>query len=732
VLEDGLKEEALQQEMQDAEFQLKKDAKVLHDVRYKLKNAPSTMKASERSKLVLHVKLLSSQHEQQKRHIESLQQQILVLQIGNSGSIGTSQLRVAKDRLDKAVVDVQMKKAAFKVAQSAARANPNDDKVRAEALKIEGLLLRAKSQELNAEKHIAWVKRTSSGFGSHAPAQPLTVTVSRPFVEEDPLQALKGNAEKQWAVEKLQKKFEKAKFDLNDSIHSQKRAKDKVNELIQKQQVADKGMKHKVGTSRTITEAEMASVDAAKRSFYWKTIVQDYKARITALRHQKDPIKLKMVVPGTTPAGSPIEAAIRKAGEELQAHDMIPVPMISQYWLPTKSRCHQAFAFVTGTCNKGPYVTVKCEIGNANVRRTIPVQSGCSCNHQFIHKLMIGNLERRTNINEMGRDECLAEFDQNVQSVRERFFDYTDLQRCSLMIDNRCRALQAQQPQPRPPTAKETEDALEKQKSGLIENSINAYTLSTSQAQKRIAKLQKQLSSPNLRNKVFKFAKIPGMALKANAEEIEAEANVCRENCLNQRKCLSYSVNDKLEKCWLSATKLTYDDNYSSYIKINEHENTPNSFNAIPGMKIQTLDRRAQGTETTTTDTTLDMCRSTCLDSDKCKSLSYSQVTKTCITSGATIEYDSGADYYEKLEAVPFDPGPFDKRVATERKVKMEAQLELLDGLVKQRTNLEELSIKKLSFQQQMPQALAAERDSKARQKEFNPVKITVPFAPNP
>merc|ERR1712196_230161 len=157
VLEDGLKEEALQQEMQDAEFQLKKDAKVLHDVRYKLKNAPSTMKASERSKLVLHVKLLSSQHEQQKRRIESLQQQILVLQIGNSGSIGTSQLRVAKDRLDKAVVDVQMKKAAFKVAQSAARANPNDDKVRAEALKIEGLLLRAKSQELNAEKHIAWV-----------------------------------------------------------------------------------------------------------------------------------------------------------------------------------------------------------------------------------------------------------------------------------------------------------------------------------------------------------------------------------------------------------------------------------------------------------------------------------------------------------------------------------------------------------------------------------------------
>lgn len=342
--------------------------------------------------------------------------------------------------------------------------------------------------------------------------------------------------------------------------------------------------------------------------------------------------------------------------------------------------------------------------------------------------MMIGNLERRTNIGEIPKDKCLQEFHRNAQRAREDFFQYPEYIRCSLKIEDTCRALG---PSRQTPSKTETISGIEHRKRGLIMNDINVYKLTTLQAERRVAKLRKELDSPTLRGKVFKFVKIPGMALKANAELIQAPATVCRENCLNQRKCLSYSVNDQLEQCWLSATRLMYADEYNSYLKVSDIKAGANPFNMIPGMKIQTLDKMTLRGETTHQGITLNECRSTCLDSNKCKAISYSKVAQTCIISTATIEYDQGTDYFEKQAPRPYDPAPFDKRVATERTVKMESQLELLGNLIKQRNKAEEISIKKLAYYHQLPQPVAAERDSKASQMEYRPVKMRVPFAPN-
>jgi len=728
LMEGTAKQAELEEEIVAAQDKLKQDLTALHEANAKLASVRSanSVNGMLRSKAVLAQQMAANLYKGQQAHIESMHLRLLVLRLG-SGSLTLAHGKAAKKRLAAAELDTKMKRAELAAAESSLAAHPNDLLVH-EVSKLEGLYVRARSEELAAEKHAEWIRsHLGNKLRPLPPSRPVTVKVGRPFVAEDPLEALKGNGENSFVKEKVQKQLEQAKIDEKDAIRKQSAAKGKVGELVAKQNKADLHVKHKVGTTHEITRAQLDLVDAAKQSFYWKTTIQEYQSRIDALKNQKAPVKLKMELFGTTPAGSPIEAAMRKAGEELSASNMIPIPFTDDYWLPTSARCHQAFAFVTGTCNKGPYVNVRCDIG-ANVKTNIPVQGGCGCNHQFMHRLMIGNLEKRKNINEVATPQCIAEFNQNAQTARDRFFDYKPFLECSMKIEDKCRELKAVAPAwKRPPTMKETVNAVEKSKFSLFDRSVNAYELSTAAAKRRVVKLRAQLDSPAHLAKLFKFVEIPGMALKANGEFIQAAASVCKQACLNKRKCLSYSVDDKLEKCWLSASKLTYDDNYICYLKNNNLDET-HSFNTIPGMRLQTLDGPSMSVQK---DSTLNECRHACLNSDKCKAINYSESTKTCIISRITIEYDQGSNYYEKVEPLPYDPAPFDKRVATERKVKMESHLDLLDNLIKERTQVEEINIKKLAYERNLPQHLAAKKNSEFKQMEQRPVELEVPLAPN-
>lgn len=189
-------------------------------------------------------------------------------------------------------------------------------------------------------------------------------------------------------------------------------------------------------------------------------------------------------------------------------------------------------------------------------------------------------------------------------------------------------------------TVKREKQAMQaKTKMFNLERVVRSISKANDAAEQEKDRLREELTSP-----VFVYTKVPGFGVP-NANDLDKvdSLTACQKRCDVDNQCKSYSFNRVEGTCSRAGHTLDYNEDFVMYVKMSGPG--LGTFSTIAGMKFSPEEEPDDSEESTGSSAE---CKFDCLRTDKCKALSYSQVTKKCIISRVPIHIGSEWDYYEK------------------------------------------------------------------------------------
>lgn len=509
----------------------------------------------------------------------------------------------------------------------------------------------------------------------------------------------------------------------------------KLKRAMKHQKFVEAQMKHLKATHKPgdpkVLAFEMKVVLAEKAAFYTEQLVVSVQHKIKAVGKPPPHVEVYLNSAARGQQSSMIQTAMQAAADELQTQHFKPA-VLPNIWTPATADCKMGFVFARGTCTKGPYVYPKCALGVNGAAVTI--EAGCGCGGQYMRTIMIGNVEKSSGELGLSTQMCVKDFKRHAEVARQKIFETVSVFECGRQIEEMCTA-KAQ----RYIAAIEDKTtgliAIKKnisdQKNQLINNQISVYQQSRSDLARTVSRLRHELATPAIWSAPIKYRKIPGMHFLDNGDlHPRTPFKSCKVMCSASRKCKSVSFRRMDNSCYMSSSTISYDDDFNCYLKKGERDApSSDSFDTIPGMKIVTPD--TQKVESKVDKVSLAECKGDCLNSDECKSISYSKSTGECLRAEVSLQYDSEWDYYDKDKSgLPkFDAPSYDVQVANERHSKVISQLHLAEKVMKKKQEEDDASLEVEARKRNVPTTSIMQARATDEKRENQPVVLPVPSA---
>jgi len=609
---------------------------------------------------------------------------------GKGEDLGDVHIAKEKEHYAMVVQDLDMKKEALVAVRAEMEATQGVKKrlaVGEEIARVREMVLAAETNKLNALKHLDFLerhvqhKKQKEARRKHMERQTKVASQQASFVvgTRKPTEAdISAERARHAKLKSLDKQLAKANKNVKKLMDHQNRIEATLKKLRVK----------RGSTDRKVVDYEMKYILAQQATFYGNQLSLKIQHNIKQVGAAAPIVVEWNSVQAKRSAATAVQTALQAAADELATYEFNSA-VLPNIWTPPTAVCKMGFVMETGVCSKGPFVYPRCSVGPYGA--DVTVEAGCGCTGQLMRNIMVGNVEKPSGW--PGAKRCVKDFHRHAEMARQNVFKVPQIMSCAQQIHSMCKQnahLRKEAMQNRQTGLKGIVRGIERQKNQVIKNRISIYKQSIKQLTKTILRLRHDLATPAIWSAPIKYRKIPGMHLLDNGDlHPNTPLKSCRNMCSSDRKCKSISFRKVDNSCYMSVSTMTYDYSFNCYLK-KTGQDMPgkDSFDIIPGMKIVNSDTKKL--ESKVDKVALSECQGDCLNSDKCRSVSYAKSTGECLRSDVSLSYDDAWDYFDKdTSGLPkFDVNHWDAQVGKERRTKIMEQMRVAEKVLQKRQRL--------------------------------------------